>query len=295
MHEGIPTKQERYSPPPLEEVKAAILSNEAYREHPFATNTEGKRTYVYELSDGARTLTYFGAQHTHDPENPEFDEIKETFDKANPDIVYLEGFGEYINNHKQEVRERGQEVTPEEAKERGEMFYTLKLAIDAGIDFESPELTRADEIRQLEASGFSRDDIFNFYFARSVDGYQRQAKELSREACLEYISRSLDNVRTASNWPKEEFDALEQKAIDGLQVQDLDTYKASVDPIPWEGKPQVITNDISRRLSQLRDEYGVERIAEGLKHYDRIFVVYGSAHAVRLEPALRMLFNAEEK
>lgn len=219
-----------------------------------------------------------------------FDEIRAAFEKANPDMVYVEGFGEYINSRKEEVRKQAQEISIEEAKTQGENFYTLKLAIDAGAEFESPELTRAEEVSQLEKSDFSHQDIFNFYFARSVYGYQRQAKDPSKKDCLEYISRFMKRLRKESGWSDEEFDTFEQRAIENLDVENH-TYQELGDPIPWHGTEQHIENDISRRLSLLRNEYGIERISEGLKKHNRIFVVYGSAHAVQLEPALKQLLQ----
>ncbi|SRR6266481_7275895 len=272
----------------IRELKSLILTNEQYREHSFATNTEGNRTYVYEIVSGEKTLTYFGSTHTNDAESLVFDEIHQAFEKANPEVVYVEGM-EFINHHKGAVREKFAGVTPKEAKKQGENYYTLKLAVDSGADFESPEFNRADEIRQLIESGFSHEDIFSFYFARPVYGYQRQAKEPSKEECLQYISRNMKAFREATSWSQEEIDSLEEKASADLNIEDEVTYQSSVDPIPWEGKDSTVTNEISRRLSLLRDEYQFGRIAESLEKYDRIFVVYGSAHAVKLEPALREL------
>jgi hypothetical protein len=276
----------------VQELKSLILSSEQYREHPFATDP-GDHIYPYEISDGERTLTYFGTTHTNDPENPAFGEILKAFEKAHPEIVYVEGM-EFINSQKDAVRERLVQESVEDAKKQGENYYTLKLAVDSGADFESPELKRTEEVNHLVESGFSKEDIFRFYFDRAVYGYQRQAKDLNKEDCLQYIGRNLKAFRDTSDLLKEEVDALEHEAIANLDIHDEDKYQSAVDPIPWENKESTVTNDISRRLSFLRDEYQFERIAEGLQTHSHIFVVYGSAHAVKQEPALRELLKKKE-
>jgi len=46
-------------------------------------------------------------------------------------------------------------------------------------------------------------------------------------------------------------------------------------------------------VSLFRDRKIVGDIAEAFKTHKRVFVVYGSSHAVMQEPALKMLFEQE--
>jgi hypothetical protein len=270
----------------LETIKNLMLDDEEYKTHPFVL--EGRKTHVFEASNDAKKIVCFGSPHTSDPRDGVFEQIHETFEGTRPDIVYIEGWG-VINKRKDIVRQKMQGISLEEAKREGEGFFTLKLAADAGTDFESPEPDFRQEIDHSLNRGFAKRDIFAFYLYRSIAQYQRETSERSIEDCKKYLIPFLETFQEESGWDSAELHALEREVLTELDVQDEKKYQAQVDPIPWDGKPQTVLNEISRNSNRFRDEYIVDRIAEGLKQYDTLFVVYGSAHAVKMEPALRAL------
>jgi len=273
----------------MDELKGAILSSEQYADHPFARQ-EGKRTYEFEARNGLKKLTYFGTYHTGDPADPVLDEIAATFKKENPQMVYAEGI-ESANENKEGWRERLKQMSLEECRAEGETLYTLKLAVDAGADFESPEPAFAAEVQALLDKGFSKKDIFNFYVFRNIFQYQRNHAERERAECEKIVKQEAQRLVHRAGWDAAELDSFGTEILESLHLEDAQFYSDKVDPIPWEGMPQVVTNEISRTSSAFRDQYIFERIAEGLKKYDRLFVVYGSAHAVKQEMPLRFLVN----
>jgi len=273
----------------IENLKDLILTNEEYMNHPFA-HTESERSYVFEINNGEKKIFYYGSSHTNESDDPIFKEIKKEFDRINPDIVYIEGW-QSINNKKDTVRGVIKKESLDETKLEGENHFTLKLGIDAGKDFESPEPDFQKEIVYLLEKGFSKKDIFFFYTYRDIDQYQRQHKERKLEECKKYIESEFKIFRRDSGWDGAELDLLEKEIVAELDVNNTDKYHLQVDPIPWEGSSQTILNEVSRNSSNFRDEYIFERIAEGLKKHNKIFVVYGSAHAVKQEPALRALIE----
>lgn len=273
----------------VEELKDLILTNEQYKDQPFA-HAEGERIYTFELTNGQKKILYFGSAHTNNPDDPIFEDIKKRFDELDPEIVYVEGWRS-INDKKDAVREGAKNFSLEETKSEGESHFTLKLAVDADADFESPEPESSQEITYLIQKGFSKKDIFFYYIYRDIDQYQRQNKERSAEECKKYLKPYFKGMRRDSGWDDIELDALEQEVLTDLDVDDPEKYHAQVDPIPWEGKPQTVLNEISRNSNNFRDRYIFERIADGLNKYDRLFIVYGSAHAVKQEPALRALLE----
>ena len=270
----------------IEKLKGLILTSEQYRDQPFAKSED--RTYTYTLDNGSRRLTFFGSQHLYDPSHPMFSEIKGLFEKEKPDMVYIEGW-EQINHQKEDVRKMGKETSFEDAAREGESHFTLKLAVDAVADFESPEPHHAAEIAHLLDQGFSHEEVYNFYAYRQIGQFQQQHENSDAESCKEYMSRYLDRFARDSNWSEEELQSYRDKLFAELDLTG-DIYSQQTDPIPWDDRPQTRLNDIARASGRFRDEYIFERIVEGLKTHDRIFVVYGSAHAVVQEPALRALF-----
>ena len=265
-----------------------ILTDKQYMEHPFAQ--ERNRSYIFELTKGDKKLTYFGSDHISDPQDPLFQEIKDAFNKANPQIVYIEGMP-HINKRKEEMKSKKDLLTGEQAKAHGENVYTLKLALDAGIDFESPEPEFSTEIKHLLDQGFSKEAIFTYDISRGVNQYQREHKEKREEECKEYLNSFFERFQQESGWNQQEMESLKQKFLSELDVDDVERYESQVDPIPWKGKEQTVINDVARSSNAFRDKHIVERIAEGIKKHDRIFVVYGSAHAVKEEPAIKALFS----
>lgn len=272
----------------LEQIKDLILNDEEYINHPV-NQGERFRSYVFEVGDGEKKIVYFGSSHTTNPTDPLFEEIKQKFDEVKPDMVYIEGW-EAINDNKEKAREGMKAKTLEEIKLEGEAHFALKLAVDAGTDFESPEPDFSKEIEYLLHQGFSKQDIFNFYVYRQIEQYQRENKERSLEDCKKYLRPYLDELNRESGWDEQELNNLEQDIFLDVDLES-EKYRQQVDPIPWEGKSQTNLNEISRQSSNFRDRHMVERIATGLKEHNRLFAVYGSAHAIKQEPAVRALLD----
>jgi hypothetical protein len=292
MSEGMHFEQPDAEKERIEQLKNLILTNEQAREHPFY-HTEGEeRTYVFRLEEGGKRLTYFGSPHTNDPADPVFDQIAQSFSEIDPDMVYVEGM-DWINKRKDDARGEASQISLERTKQENEAYFVLKLGIDAGADFESPEPALSDEINYLLSKDFLGDDIFRFYLYRDIDEYLRGHGTKSLEDCKSYLEQHLNSFREASGWGDENLDRFEEQLLSELDVGNGAFYNAQVDPIPWEDKPQTVLNEISRGSNRFRDEHIFERIVEGLKTHNHLFVVYGSAHAVMQEPALRALFGSD--
>ena len=277
----------------IENLKNLILTSEQYKDHPF-THAEDQGSYVFELESEDKKLVYFGSKHTNDPGDPLFEKIEEKFKETNPEIVYVEGISR-VHDEKELMRDELKKMTTEDAKKYGENFFALKLTADAeqNIDFESPEPDFSSELQFLQSGDFSNKDIFTYYMYRDIDQYQRQHKVKDSEECIKYLASYFKRFRQSSSWNEEELNFLENELVSELNVSDEKHYSEQVDPIPWKGQRQTVINEISRASSNFRDRYIFERIAEGLKKYNKIFVVYGSAHAVKQEPALRGLLHQE--
>lgn len=270
----------------IESARGLILTDEQYIKHPF-TKSE-RRSYTFVIVKGNKYLSYFGSDHTKKPGDPLFAEINQAFKEAKPQLVLVEGV-EFINDRKEEIKDISKKMSLEDSIiQRGESGYVFKLAIDTNVDFESPEPSFNLEIQMLLDCGYSKKDIFTFYVYRSIYEYQREHEEKNTRSLKEYLLPHLEKFRTSSGWSKEEIDSFVNELFSDIDLSS-EKYKKESDPIPWEADKQVVTNNISRTSSSFRDRYMVERIAEALKKYDRVFIIYGSGHAVKQEPAIRAL------
>ena len=271
----------------LEPVLDSIMSAEEY------SHVEHSTPYIFELKAGDTQLHYFGSPHTSDPSNPLFAEIEAAFNKANPDIVFVEGMN--VRGDKTKFNERVKSATREEAIDRmGESGLTLKLGVEKGIDWESPEPNNEDLYNDLLAKGFSKDEIFAWDVFRILPQYHRQMK---REGFEKYVSGFIDRFKRTTNW--ENFNYSYERAIklgeqifgEAVDIENDQRALDRIDPIPWNEKKekQTILNGISEASSLFRDRKIVSDIAGALKTHKRVFVVYGASHAVMQEPALRRL------
>ena len=179
----------------------------------------------------------------------------------------------------------------------------MKLAVDAGVDFESPEPDLKDEIAYLEEKGFERDAVFAFYVFRQLNQYTREKPQQDSTKAQKSISQYLETLfyelQSATKWEGFEYSVEHvQRVGRTFWKHELDFIDPKVpiqyvDPIPWPDSLDSYTkiNEVAAVSSMFRDRYIVGRVAENLKEHKKIFIVYGSAHAVVEEPALREIMR----
>ncbi len=274
----------------VENAKKLILTNDEYVEHEYNKSEVDPRSYVFDIEKGNKKITYFGSSHINKIEDPLFGKIRESFNETKPQIVYVEGMNS-INKRKEEVKSFLNTLSLEDVVEKyGESGFALNLAIDNNLDFESPEPDFNIEIEKILEKGYSKKDIFNFYAYRDVYQYQRMNDKRNVEDLAIYLKPHFDKFKNSSGWDNTEIESFIQELFSNIEL-DSEKYSSETDPIMRNKEEFKVTNEISKVSSDFRNEYIVERIAEGLKNHDRIFVVYGASHAVVQEPAIRFLLE----
>lgn len=275
----------------LESVLGKIMTAEEY------SRLHHETPYSLSLKSGDKELFYFGSPHIRDPKNIVFSEIKTAFDKADPDLIVVEGMNTGID--KNIINEKAGKASAEEAIDSaGEAGYVLKLGLEKGIEWLSPEPRDKDLYSHLLDQGFSKDEIFTRAVLLVLPQYNRQ---INKQEFKEYSKSFIEQFTTETNW--EGFDYSYERAIQlaelilGKPINFSDEEQASdyIDPTPWPAKKekQTVLNRIGEASSTFRDENIVKDIAEALKQYNRLFIVYGASHAVMQEPALKELFKVK--
>jgi hypothetical protein len=252
--------------------------------------------YVFRLASGSKELTYFGTRHIRDPKDPLFAEIEQALDQAKPDIVFVEGVSvsgdKNVFNNKIEVASREEII-----EKMGESGFLVRLAVEKGIKWHSPEPSDQDLYNYLLEKGFSKDQIFTWEVFHVLPQYNRLLKHMGFK---EYVQPFIYRFKESTNW--ENFDYSYERAIDlGEQIlnKKIDVESSPdaldyIDPIPWKEKVtnQTVLNRISETSSLFRDRKIVSDIADGLRTHNKIFVLYGASHAVVQETALKKIFEA---
>jgi hypothetical protein len=262
---------------------------------------EHLRPYIFELRTKDNALCFFGASHTRDAKHPVFPEIKKNFFELHPDLVLVEGMGSVRGTHRAAFLERLNALSTEEAVERlGESGFTIKLAAEHGIEWASPEPPFGQLYEHLLTQGFTKDDLLAWEVLHILPQYNRLPR---KEGFPDYVAGYLSRLQQVTRWHN--FDYSYDRAIrlgeallgTQIDVENEPRALAFIDPIPWseEAKTQTALNRISEATSVFRDRHIVREIASAMRTHHRIYVVYGSSHAVMLEPALRTLFGAGDK
>ena len=289
MGKGLQSPKSEKQVEELEPVLSSIMTAEEY------ARVEHASPYIFELNTRSKGLYYFGSPHTGEPSHSVFSEIEAAFNRANSDIVFVEGF--HIKD-KQRICDWLNGISREEAIEKmGESAFTVKLALEKGIDWHSPEPADEDLFNDLISEGFSKDEIFAHYVLHILPQYIRQKK---KEGFEEYIKPYIQNFKRSTNW--EGFDYSYGRAIKlaeqivgrAIDIENDQNASDQIDPIPWKEKreTQTVLNEISRASSVFRDRNIVSDIVKTLKTHKCIFIVYSYSHAIMQEPALKKLFES---
>lgn len=272
----------------LEHLSSLLLSDIEYQEHPFAAGTEG-RTYVLEYEKDDAAVLFYGSPHTTDPEDSVFDDIKDKFNSFKPEVVFVEGMPLKDPVRRQELEEQARSATVEEAREKGEGFYTLKLALETGIPVESPEPEYLDEMQHLAAKGYTPEDVFSFYSYRMIEQYQRRTPDGDADGCRLYVTRYMNTLLSMPHWKDTDrgrLTALKEQILAEIDVHDMHKYRDEVDPKGYQGRTPSPINKVAEASSLYRDRNILGEIAKQVDKKKRVFVVYGSGHAVTQERAL---------
>ena len=257
-----------------------------------------KSERFFELTNVDRALAFYGSTHSNDSGNPMFEEIRQKFTDFKPDIVLVEGVGDFEKRKKRIIAEMSKVNDKQVINNNSEPGFVMKLAVDNNVDFDCPEPEWSNEIMSLEVSGFSKESIFAQQFFQRVRQYCREIRDGVKFDFNEEMNDFVGRFQMVTNWPDFDYsinhaDEISKKTWGrGIDVADLSFYDKMVDPLPWPGRPFQGTEikKAARESTILRDKNIVARIAETLKKHKRIFVVYGKDHAVSQKPALEYLF-----
>jgi hypothetical protein len=286
------TKSDEGEAAKLESVLGSIMTAEQYAEIRHET------PYIFELKAGDKELYYFGTPHVSDPQDPLFAEIEGGFQSIERrcGVLFIEDVS--VRGDKTRFNERVKAASRDEAIDQmGESGFTLKLAVEKGIDWYCPEPSDKDLYKNLLAKGFSKDEIFAWDVFHILPQYNRQ---MNWQGFKQYVERFIERFKETTNW--ENFDYSYEHAIKlgeqilgrPLDVENEPDATDFIDPIPREEKKetQTILNRIGSAASLFRDRKIVSDILEAFKNHNRVFVVYDASHAAMQEPALKKAFES---
>jgi hypothetical protein len=240
--------------------------------------------YIVEIEQAGQSLIFYGSEHTNNPEHPQFQDIEERWSvfvlNATKPVALVEGH--FDEASEDETKSRTQSIV-----DGGEAQFLVHLARRDGVEVVSPEPNRIWEANQL-AKTFTRDNVVFYYFIRQVGWWSVFTKKPDVRSEAEKMLQLMENTY---GWDEVDFSIDRMAAIH----EELFAKPLAWDDTQWvyditAPTPQdYVTNMLARRSGELRDEHILEQIMSYWRAGKSPFLVFGAAHAIRLEPALRNL------
>jgi hypothetical protein len=231
--------------------------------------------YILKLSSGKGRLLYFGARHVFGSNDPELTQIERQWAKFKPEVAFFEG--------------ADPESTPTAAKSRDEVraesSLVVFLAARDNVPVYSLEPRQRDEITLLLKS-YSPEEVKVFYVLRQIPQFRSGTHTESIETYTGNVLRWLSSKPELKGAPRTVAELKDSCARLFPQLADWrDVPQAWFDPVPTP--PPTYLNDVSRRLSELRDRHMLTLLSAQVVQGKRVFAVVGASHVVMQERALR--------
>lgn len=260
-----------------------ILSSEEYAK----IEAKGfKLPYVVELSKNHQRLLFYGSDHLNNPEHPQFQDIENRWNtfitQAAHPIALVEGRFD-------EVKEEDTQDRTKSIIEGGEAQFVVHLARRDSVPVESPEPDRIWEANEL-ANEFGRDKVVFYYFIRQLSWWSRFTEKPNAQ---KEAATMLKLMKKSYQWEDVDF------SLGGMESIHQKLFHK---PLDWGNTRWIydvttptsqkhITNTLARRSGELRDEHILKETQKHWQEGKSPFLIFGSGHAIRLEPALRELVN----
>ena len=251
-----------------------------------------------------KTLVYVGAEHTNDPQSTTFRLIEAVFKSRPVEFVVIEGVqaSEGVNpgwNSPRGLLSAAKQAVRQ--KNDSEPFLAIRLADAAHAKVIGGEPEETEILAALSAHGFRAEDMFGFYVLRLVRQWQREGSISSP------IDPALDGqIHKLERWFVR---SARVDADDLSRVNSYEGFKAwyqATNEISYEQgfredggdaapahqvRPVRKTNVISDIVTNTREKSIVSTIADAVRDYDSVVVVYGASHYMADSPAIAAAFG----
>ncbi len=255
--------------PVIEDVPEPLLPVPIMTMEQYDSIEDHARPYVFELSPdgGSGALLFYGSTHTRDTEDPQLADIRDRWDAFHPTLALVESMLGLYPGFLNPVHVFG------------EMGYVGALARSDGVTLMSWEPSREEEVRGM-LRDFPPVQVAMFYVLRPYFGALRFGRPADPEGFVEEYRRK------RTRYPGLEGTIPDMAALDSLWKQEFPSGPDWRDVSDEYGLPGFLPPLFSRS-NAIRDEHLAAVVLDRMARGERVFVIAGSSHAVKLEGALR--------
>lgn len=241
--------------------------------------------YIIEISKGDKQLTFVGALHTRELTH-QADSKENAFYRLRPQIAFNEG-GQIQAD--KTFRDRNEAI-----RKSGETGHLKFLCDEAGIKVMNGDLTVSEEAEQLfKLHGrknvllyLSNERFFDLYAKGWIDTTAGLEKTYQKDF-IGYLQRNKVELREE----EKQFSYI-KKAYEDYFQKEFDVHTIPADRFYFLEDGGKLC-ETGRSSKVVRDINLLHKIEEAFKTSERVFVVFGGAHALAIEPALHQLMEKQ--
>ena len=248
---------------------APILTSEEYG----ALIDTHPRPYIVEIEtqNGGSVLLY-GSEHTQNPDDPQIADIQQRWESYQPTVALVESrLGFFVQGFQNPI------------EEYGEMGWAFFLARKEKVQTYTWEVPREGEI-QYVLEKYPKEQVSLFYILRPYFSNLRYGVPDDPDTV------AANYIRERSDYPGIENTIFSVEEIDAIWQRDFPDEADWRNTSDQFGLPGYL-GEIASRSGEARDEHFVRVIIDLVQKGERVFAIAGSSHAVKLEPALRAVFQ----
>ena len=259
--------------------KSLLMSYDQY------SKIEHETPYFYIYKSKDKSIYYFGSSHSHDPNHPQFNLLKEKWNEFHyktrdeKTVVILEA-------HEIPNREETLERSIIKYGESGAGAY-LAYESRSSIILGEPE---TDNIINYLLKNFSKEEILFWYECQAIKFWQDHKRNRSIQ---EFLSSHTDRYRELLKWPDliisiDFINTIYREIFNKeLNIDDEKIFSQITTPVTIKSR----INELSRDQSVYRNEYILDQIEKYWDDGYNIFIIYGAGHAFMQEPVIRSLLS----
>ena len=252
----------------------------------------GPPPYLISARAGDREITVVGTKHTNNL--AEVAEMVSVFEESDPDVVIVEGQpleklfpGKSI----EEIRA----MKPEEVIDKEEQAYMAWLALQTGKELQYWDLSTAEQIRRVlelkdEKTGqqkYNSGQIAEWIVTYGIWKIYERGDQPSHEKLQEVVQIGMPGIEELDiDLSYENVDAILRKYGSSMQ-DDQEHFKE----IAFNSSMHAVVRD----MIIIRDRHAIEVLADAKKKYKKVFATAGGGHTLTWEPALKNIYQVENK
>jgi len=250
----------------------------------------GHRDLVYKLpiSNGGE-ITVYGTSHVNSLDRVR--NMESLLNDSGADIVIVEGGNPILEKTRSILDAKPEDVI----SENFEQIYMAWLALKLNKEIISWDLNPIEWLTEISKDeSFSKDEIMGWMLGHVISLLNKEGSGYSKD---------FNSIRSLLKIGFGDLEILENLGYkiddESLKIICTKFFGKPLSEITLEDCERVsspreenrVTNDISRKITNIRDLRAIEVIKSSSQKNQKIFVVGGRDHTITWEPLLRFIFN----